>query len=354
MLYTHDSKYTFRLPYDSTFTLSNYYKLSEIKLDLKINFHEPNKLKLLSLKTFSLDKLKNGIPIKVQSSEQDVTSGEALSGTVIVVASESVMSFYHSSNQSLEVQNFSPYFKAVIHEATKRILVFENKGTDTVTIHSVNFSQSFFSCQNKIFPVILEEGEQKKIEVSFLPRQRGLFNCELSIKTSVLNHTEILYPLTGSGRYSQSYYKIINGIRYDRELFDRAHDLLYRYPQNEFSLEDAKHLVLFATDAHYFTAAEKNTFNYVANTFNCSDDSKQWLTDDSLMRKTRLSNYQISLYNLSTKDLLGNLYALSLKEIAKNEFNLQDIEISVLEEEAKNKFLILKIISRCKMLSKKV
>lgn len=87
---------------------------------------------------------------------------------------------------------------------------------------------------------------------------------------------------------------VIDGVRYDRELLDQAHDLLNQNPQKKLSLSNLQHLILYATDAHLFTKAEKRTFLYISTNLSCSEEAKEWLMNDALMQAHAVYSYLYS------------------------------------------------------------
>lgn len=336
MHYTHSHKITFRIPYNSERIGHKSSKGLKLGMDLKINFGEGHETKVIEIEKNAIQNLKTGKLKRLSSFIKEVSSEDGIPSSIWLVPSDFELNFYHTIDQSLEITNFSPFFKSLVHNTFKRDVVFENRGDEPITIYSALSDHLFFYFKKENFPVTLNRGEQKKMILFFEPKQPGLVDCTLQIETSILNHTQITYRLTGSASYSRSYYKVINGVRYDRELLDQAMSCIYKSPGKQLELKDVQLLVLFATDAHRFTPVEKRTFNYILENLRCSEEARTWLSNDEVMRISRLSNYQISAYWLNTKDLFGNSIALSLKEIASKEFNLDRLQISVLEEEALN------------------
>ncbi|MDX2361873.1 MAG: hypothetical protein QNK23_13775 [Crocinitomicaceae bacterium] len=332
MIFSHSHKTTFRIPFNSK--IASYKACKKLNSTLQLKIRNEHDQELISLPPIDLNELKNGVKSKIRASAQNFSSDKTQASLLDFIPSESHLSFYHTSDQSLEIQNFSPVFRTIVHDTITRTLRFVNQGDEPFTIHSIDINHEFFSCTKSIFPFTLKAGGCQDVVLPYAPSQECTFNCTLVMKTSILNHSTIEYQLTGVARYSQSYYKTINGVRYDRELLDQAKDLVYRSPAKQLSLDDVQHLVLYATDAHLFTPVEKRTLNYISNTFNCNNEAKHWLNNDDYVNLSRISSRTISRYQLNFKDLTGNPYALALKEIATNEFGFNNLEVSVLEYEA--------------------
>ncbi|MEQ8243964.1 hypothetical protein [Fulvivirga sp.] len=276
MRYTHSHKTTFRIPYNSLLASHKACKVLGTDLDLKIPFDENDKPKVFELETIAIDTIKKERISNVQLLEQDVSSGEALLSTLPFTQSESHLSFYHSIDQSLEIQNFSPYFKTFVHDRIQRILIFKNKGEDPVTIYSLHLSHSSFTYKDASFPVTLVQGERRKVEFSFQPKKQGVTACELIIRTSVLNHLEIIYFLTGNAVYGRSYYRIINGVRYDRHLMDRIFNEIEISPDKKVSFYIVNIIQRLIKDGYRFTITEKRTLQYVYDNCSWNYNVRQW------------------------------------------------------------------------------
>ena len=58
---------------------------------------------------------------------------------------------------------------------------------------------------------------------------------------------------------SESYYKVINGVRYDREMLEIADKTTAGQGDGRISVEDAKKLIEAVKDANSYTDTEKTT-----------------------------------------------------------------------------------------------
>lgn len=336
MHYIHSHKTIFRIPYKSKLATNKSCNELKLGMDLKIDYGDGDNPKTIEIERIAIQNPKLGKPMRLSSSIKERSSEKSTPSLIWFVPSDSELNFYHALDQYLEINNFSPFFKSLVHDKIKRGVVFENKGNEPITIYSVLFNHMFFHVKNENLPVVLDKGQRKKVFIYFEPKNPGVFDCTLLIKSSILNHTEISYQLTGSASHSRSYYKTINGVQYDRELLDQAMGFVHKSSDKQLGLKDMQLLVLFATDGYRFTPVEKRTFQYILERLNCSEEARRWFLNDDAMSMTSISNYQISAYYLKTKDLSGNSFALTLKEIAVKEFGLDKLQINVLEEEALN------------------
>ena len=74
-----------------------------------------------------------------------------------------------------------------------------------------------------------------------------------------------------------SYYKIINGEKYDRSLLLLAENLIKGQGDGRISENDMKKLVLSALDNNRITDCEKNTLKFITTEFNTTDNAKEYL-----------------------------------------------------------------------------
>ena len=70
---------------------------------------------------------------------------------------------------------------------------------------------------------------------------------------------------------SQQYYEIINDVKYDKELLDKARELITGRGDGRISEEDAKVLVEESKDGNKVTEIEKQTLQYIVENFNCTE-----------------------------------------------------------------------------------
>ena len=73
-----------------------------------------------------------------------------------------------------------------------------------------------------------------------------------------------------------SYYRQIDGIRYDRALIEAAEEAISGRGDGRISLADAERLLPLVTDGGTFTAAEQLTVAYLQEHFTWTDKADQW------------------------------------------------------------------------------
>jgi len=74
-----------------------------------------------------------------------------------------------------------------------------------------------------------------------------------------------------------SYYKTINGVRYDARLILLAEELISGKGDGQISQTGAEWLKKAAGDSGHITKTERNTLTYLLNHFNFTDKAKDWL-----------------------------------------------------------------------------
>ena len=74
-----------------------------------------------------------------------------------------------------------------------------------------------------------------------------------------------------------SYYKIIDGVNYDRSLLLLADNLVKGQGDGRISENDMKKLVLSALDNNRITDCEKNTLKFITTEFNTTDNANEYL-----------------------------------------------------------------------------
>ena len=70
---------------------------------------------------------------------------------------------------------------------------------------------------------------------------------------------------------TNQYYEIINDVKYDKELLDKARELITGRGDGRISEEDAKVLVEESKDGNKVTEIEKQTLQYIVENFNCTE-----------------------------------------------------------------------------------
>ena len=113
------------------------------------------------------------------------------------------------------------------------------------------------------FEVDDEEGEEKE------PEEK-----EEEEKDEVEKEAQVHAEKSG-----KSYYKVIDGERYDRELLDTANELIKNKEVELLNLEDAEKLWVDAEDAGKVTDVESKTIEYIINNINCTESAKEYLRE---------------------------------------------------------------------------
>lgn len=73
-----------------------------------------------------------------------------------------------------------------------------------------------------------------------------------------------------------SYYKTIDGKKYDRELLELADELTQGQGDGRLSKGDAEKLIEKVTDGGNYTDIEKATMKYVRDTYKWTDAADEW------------------------------------------------------------------------------
>ncbi len=73
------------------------------------------------------------------------------------------------------------------------------------------------------------------------------------------------------------YYKVINGVKYDKGLIDAADKAVKGQGDGRVSLADARKLLKQIKDANKYTAIEKTTMAYIRDNYKFTDEADSWL-----------------------------------------------------------------------------
>jgi hypothetical protein len=76
--------------------------------------------------------------------------------------------------------------------------------------------------------------------------------------------------------YIMSYYKTINGVKYDGELLEAAENAVKGKGDGRISLADAKDLLEKVMDGNSYTDIEKQTMEYIRENFKWTDEADEW------------------------------------------------------------------------------
>ena len=74
-----------------------------------------------------------------------------------------------------------------------------------------------------------------------------------------------------------SYYKMIDGVNYDRSLLLLADNLVKGQGDGRISENDMKKLVTSALDGNRITECEKKTLKFISKQYNTTDNAKEYL-----------------------------------------------------------------------------
>ena len=77
-------------------------------------------------------------------------------------------------------------------------------------------------------------------------------------------------------KFIMSYYKVIDGKKYDRELLEAADKAVAGRGDGRISLEDAKDLLNKVKDGNSYTDIEKDTMAYVRDNYKWTDEADTW------------------------------------------------------------------------------
>lgn len=96
-------------------------------------------------------------------------------------------------------------------------------------------------------------------------------------------------PMKNDKKPKKSYYKVIKGEKYDRELLESAIELSNKREDGILNLDDFKKLWEEAQDSAKVTKIELKTLQYVLNNLSSTDSAKEFLSD-KLSIKDKVEN----------------------------------------------------------------
>lgn len=111
-----------------------------------------------------------------------------------------------------------------------------------------------------------------------------------------------------------TYYKVIDGVRYDRALLDRAEELVSGTGDGRISTKDAQELYQAALDGRGITITERRTLQYIVDQLNWTSAALNWLEDN---------------VNLDTAPSITD----RVKTLIRSEFELTGLTLDLDEEE---------------------
>jgi hypothetical protein len=75
---------------------------------------------------------------------------------------------------------------------------------------------------------------------------------------------------------AESYYKIINGVKYDKEMLRIADEAVAGAGDGRISIEDAKKLLEAVKDGDTYTDIEKETMKYIRDNYKFTQAADEW------------------------------------------------------------------------------
>lgn len=75
---------------------------------------------------------------------------------------------------------------------------------------------------------------------------------------------------------TESYYKEINGKKYDREMLEIAERTTAGKGDGRISIDDAKKLIEAVKDGGRYTDVEKDTMAYIRDNYRFTDEADTW------------------------------------------------------------------------------
>ncbi|MFN0047985.1 MAG: hypothetical protein ACKVOU_02545 [Cytophagales bacterium] len=87
---------------------------------------------------------------------------------------------------------------------------------------------------------------------------------------------------------AESYYKVIEGVKYDKGMIDVADEAVAGVGDGRISIEDAKKLLAAAIDGDVYTDIEKETMKYIRDNYKFTDAADEWIRTE--IRKWAASN----------------------------------------------------------------
>ena len=79
---------------------------------------------------------------------------------------------------------------------------------------------------------------------------------------------------------SESYYKIIDGKKYDKQMLEVAETATSGQGDGRISLADAKRLIASVTDGGRYTDVEKDTMAHIRENFKFTEEADSWFREE--------------------------------------------------------------------------
>lgn len=116
-----------------------------------------------------------------------------------------------------------------------------------------------------------------------------------------------------------SFYKIIDGQRYDRKVLELAEDLIQGRGDGRISRDDATQLVESVQDGKGITDTENKSLHYILDKYNFTDSAREWLSDQLAINAPIELPAMISTIIADEYDIQHLLFEYSLEEIVVQE-----------------------------------
>lgn len=114
-----------------------------------------------------------------------------------------------------------------------------------------------------------------------------------------------------------SYYRVIDGIKYDRQLMEAAAKLTDGAGDGRISHDDAQKLLKIAEDGGQITQIERRTLDYLLESLNWTDKARDWFKE-----------------SLQIEEEAPILSAEALRKILRLEFEVPNLSVTIDEKEA--------------------
>lgn len=81
-------------------------------------------------------------------------------------------------------------------------------------------------------------------------------------------------------RMSETYYKVIDGKKYDKQMLEIAEQTTAGKGDGRISLADAQRLIGAVTDGGRYTDVEKETMAYIRENYKFTDEADSWFREE--------------------------------------------------------------------------
>ena len=144
-----------------------------------------------------------------------------------------------------------------------------NKHKDKTDLFTVDVSKKEETDHKKIDDILSKIGE--------IPKKTEKLKLELKDDEIEDVKRDFDFDKRMSSRPGKSYYKIIKGQKYDRELLETAYEMTNGKEDEEIDLKDAEKLWEDAQDNYRVTLTEIKTLEYILDNIKCSNSARDYL-----------------------------------------------------------------------------